>query len=436
MPRVFLNYRREDSEGIAGRIFDRLRVHFGPENVFRDLDTIKPGAEFASVIGEEIAKCDALIAIIGNEWLEAKDVEGKRRLDSPRDFVRTEIAEALSRKKIVIPTLVEGARMPGPKDLPTEIASLAERNAIEISPARFEHDLERLIKGIAGERQSAASSSRWRWISDPNHQRTLGFIGAFIAALAAAGWQAYVHFSAASKPASPTSVSVGDGGIAGNVTTTAEQGGVAVTSTGANTTINIGVTLKEYEERLERREQELREEFAKTSAAEKDRLALLEKELAAATAKRENPEESLADFKAKLAEASQALAKFKGDLPEDQLKQAQEALAKGNTPTAEALFGKALEQNKAQAAEAAYQLGQLAYERVDYAKAYAYYQEAAKLEPDNPTYLNMAGRLAYEVGRYAEARPFLEEALAIREQAPRPQASRRGPKPQQPGRAL
>ncbi|MGH8532623.1 MAG: tetratricopeptide repeat protein, partial [Gammaproteobacteria bacterium] len=206
------------------------------------------------------------------------------------------------------------------------------------------------------------------------------------------------------------------------MTTTAERGGVAVTSTGANTTVNIGVTLKEHEERLERREQELREEFTKTSATDKDRLALLEKELAAATAKRENPEASLADFKATLAEATQALAKLKGELPEDQLKRAQEALAKGNTAAAEALFGEALEQGKAQAtasnekaAEAAYQLGQLAYTRIDYAKAYAYYQEAAKLEPDNPTYLNMAGRLAQEVGRYAEARPFLEEALQIRE---------------------
>ncbi|MGH8656808.1 MAG: hypothetical protein ACREYE_33550 [Gammaproteobacteria bacterium] len=52
MLRVFLNYRREDSEGIAGRIFDRLHERFGPENVFRDLDTITPGAEFARMIGE------------------------------------------------------------------------------------------------------------------------------------------------------------------------------------------------------------------------------------------------------------------------------------------------------------------------------------------------------------------------------------------------
>ncbi len=282
--------------------------------------------------------------------------------------------------------------MPSAKKLPAQITSLTEHNAIEISSTRFEHDMGRLIKGITGERQATATSSRWRWISDPNHQRTLGFIGAFIAALAAGGWQPYVHFSADSKPAS--------------------------------TTIYRGITLKEHEESLERREQELREEFTKTSAADKERLALLEKQLAAATAKRENPEASLADFKVKLAEASQALAKFKGELPEDQLKQAQEALAKGDTAAAEEAFAKVLEQGKAQAAasnekaaEAAYQLGELAYEHIDYKKAYAYYQEAAKLEPDDPTYLNMVGTLAHEVGRYAEARPFLEEALAIREDA-------------------
>lgn len=39
----------------------------------------------------------------------------------------------------------------------------------------------------------------WRWISDPNHQRTLGFIGAFIMALATGWWQIFVYFSDTSK---------------------------------------------------------------------------------------------------------------------------------------------------------------------------------------------------------------------------------------------
>lgn len=64
----------------------------------------------------------------------------------------------------------------------------------------------------------------------------------------------------------------------------------------------------------------------------------------------------------------------------------------GWTVAAEPLFTKALEQNKAQAAagnekaaDAAFQLGELAHQRLDYARAYEHYLEAAKIEPDNPT---------------------------------------------------
>jgi len=70
MPRVFLNYRREDSAGIAGRLFDRLCFELGRENVFRDLDTLVPGADFAKV-ADQVASCDALIAVIGKDWLTA-----------------------------------------------------------------------------------------------------------------------------------------------------------------------------------------------------------------------------------------------------------------------------------------------------------------------------------------------------------------------------
>jgi hypothetical protein len=40
---VFINYRREDSGGHAGRLYDRLRQHYGPHRVFRDIDAIAPG---------------------------------------------------------------------------------------------------------------------------------------------------------------------------------------------------------------------------------------------------------------------------------------------------------------------------------------------------------------------------------------------------------
>ena len=40
MAKIFLSYRREDSAGVAGRIYDRLPHHFGPDSVFIDIDSV------------------------------------------------------------------------------------------------------------------------------------------------------------------------------------------------------------------------------------------------------------------------------------------------------------------------------------------------------------------------------------------------------------
>ena len=42
MARIFICYRREDSSGHAGRLYDRLGARFGDE-VFMDIDAIGPG---------------------------------------------------------------------------------------------------------------------------------------------------------------------------------------------------------------------------------------------------------------------------------------------------------------------------------------------------------------------------------------------------------
>ena len=60
MSGIFISYRREDSQELAGRLFDRLAQRFGKDRVFRDIDAIDPGARFAQVIAERIGDCDAL----------------------------------------------------------------------------------------------------------------------------------------------------------------------------------------------------------------------------------------------------------------------------------------------------------------------------------------------------------------------------------------
>jgi len=147
MSRIFISYRRDDSAGYAGRLYDRLSERFGQGQIFMDI-TIEPGLDFVEVIEKAVGSCDVLIALIGRQWLTVTDATGRRRLDKPEDFVRLEIATALDRNIRVIPVLVRGATVPPSTDLPNALKKLARRNALEISDTRFHHDVDRLIETL------------------------------------------------------------------------------------------------------------------------------------------------------------------------------------------------------------------------------------------------------------------------------------------------
>ena len=93
-----------------------------------------------------MGSCDVLLALIGAEWLTITDEHGRRRLDDPDDFVRLEIEAALTREVRVIPILVDGARMPRADELPDSLAKLVRRQALELSPGRFDSDTSRLFR--------------------------------------------------------------------------------------------------------------------------------------------------------------------------------------------------------------------------------------------------------------------------------------------------
>ncbi len=65
MPRIFISYRRDDSAGHTGRIFDRLEGYFGQGQVFMDVDTIRPGLNFVEVVEQAVGVCDGLVAVKG-----------------------------------------------------------------------------------------------------------------------------------------------------------------------------------------------------------------------------------------------------------------------------------------------------------------------------------------------------------------------------------
>lgn len=157
---VFISYRRDDSRGSAGRLYDNLSEHFGAGRVFRDLDAIQPGAVYRDVIATAIAGSDALIVVIGTNWTSARDASGQRRLENATDFVRVEIATALAQDKVVVPVLVEDAMMPTAADLPADLAALADRNALPVSDARWDYDVGRLISIIETLGPPIATQSR------------------------------------------------------------------------------------------------------------------------------------------------------------------------------------------------------------------------------------------------------------------------------------
>lgn len=162
MPKVFISYRREDSQHQADRIFDALQRVVPKRDLFIDIDGIPAGVDFVDHLNSQVAQCDVLLALIGPEWIDAA-AGGKRRLDDPGDFVRIEIAAALKRGIKVAPVLLDGAAMPAPQELPGDLAELSRRNAIEIRRNSFDADAGRMIDklGLRETRSRVRAIAAW-----------------------------------------------------------------------------------------------------------------------------------------------------------------------------------------------------------------------------------------------------------------------------------
>ena len=137
--KIFINYRREDSSWSAGRIYDKLLLHFDKDQIFIDVDSIGFGDDFINYVENSINACDIFLAIIGPKWLEIM-----QRKSNEIDFVRLEIAAALKNNIKIIPLLLEDTKMPSFSDLPEEIKHLSRRNAFLLSHISFNNQIEKL----------------------------------------------------------------------------------------------------------------------------------------------------------------------------------------------------------------------------------------------------------------------------------------------------
>lgn len=149
-PKLFISYRREETAGHAGRLYDAIAARFGDENVFMDVE-LAPGLDFVEQIQTAVDDCRALLVVIGPRWVSTASAggDGTPRLAEPGDFVRLEVETALRRADVrVIPVLVAGAIMPRPEQLPESLRTLARRNAIELSDGRWRFDVGRLVDAL------------------------------------------------------------------------------------------------------------------------------------------------------------------------------------------------------------------------------------------------------------------------------------------------
>ncbi len=147
MDGIFISYRRQDAGGHAGRLRDHLRARFGAR-VFQDVDDIPDGEVFEQVLGRALNACRVGLVVIGPNWLTGTDAEGRRRLDSPDDWVREEIQQLIRRDIRVIPVLVGGARLPAAAELPETLRPLCKRQARELRDASWDVDVAALIRRL------------------------------------------------------------------------------------------------------------------------------------------------------------------------------------------------------------------------------------------------------------------------------------------------
>ena len=174
LPTLFISYRRSDGGKDASRIYDRLISAFGKYRVFKDIDNIPIGADFRDVILDAVRNCDVLLVLIGREWLTISDEAGNRRLDNPDDFVRLEIETGLQYKQcLVIPIVVDNAKIPKAEHLPVSLRQLAFKQAVVVrDDPDFHRDVDRLINGIMEQFNSSNMSKTLSSPAEINSERS------------------------------------------------------------------------------------------------------------------------------------------------------------------------------------------------------------------------------------------------------------------------
>lgn len=127
--KIFISYRRADSDVIAQKLYGDLKLKYGEDRVYFDVVGSKIGFDFGQRIANALNDSAAILIVIGRSW--AKSFQ--HRADDT-DWVEFEVAHALGLDAAwrVIPVLAE-ASMPSSRELPASIGQITRLQAISLS---------------------------------------------------------------------------------------------------------------------------------------------------------------------------------------------------------------------------------------------------------------------------------------------------------------
>ncbi len=152
MARIFISYRRQDTEPYAAALKAELERRFDAGSVFLDTSSIDCGTDFPDEIGRALGQASVVLVLIGQRWLSCVDSSGVARLTRADDWVRREVRDALRARQAgrvrVIPVLLQDARVPAADDLPDDLRDLSDLNgfvlgSVAVDTARLADIIER-----------------------------------------------------------------------------------------------------------------------------------------------------------------------------------------------------------------------------------------------------------------------------------------------------
>lgn len=167
MARLFISYRRSDTGAYADRLSVRLAA-FQFQAIFQDREDITLADNYADEIRAALARCDAVLVLIGQSWTTAQDQAGRNRLENPTDWVRREVTLALSMGVPVVPVLFDSARTPSVADIPGDLAPLATAQGYDINGNYFDRDADDLARRLERQLVVGARATADRTASVPS----------------------------------------------------------------------------------------------------------------------------------------------------------------------------------------------------------------------------------------------------------------------------